>query len=139
MKGPAGEPRLWHFPWLPGRVKDAARSRICCSGEQRGLSFDYFSPKLGLSWDFCSRVRKPVIRLRFLTIQCLPPFGHQGTKRGGQSPSLALAPNMAGADLYTQEPNRALVGVQEKAPQQLGYVSFVEMESLLAKEFWAQV
>lgn len=41
--------------------------------------------------------------------------------------------------MYTQELNRALVGVQEKAPQQLGYVSFVEMESLLTKEFWARV
>lgn len=31
------------------------------------------------------------------------------------------------------------MGVREQAPQQLGRVSLVEMRSLLAKEFWAQV
>lgn len=29
------------------------------------------------------------------------------------------------------------LGVREKTPQQLGYVSLVETWSLLAKEFWA--
>lgn len=80
-----------------------------------------------------------------MTTWYLPPLRHQGSKRGGRSPSPACVAKLWLAQglgtlavpiLSPQLLDGTLVGVEEKAPRQLGSVSLAETRSLLAKEFW---
>ena len=135
----------WHFPSGPPKGQACCHTQDVLLWRTERVRFHSFSLQTWPSQGFCSRVGKPVIRIRF------GPRG-AGHHSGAEGPTgVAHVPHwhwypVCGLDrgwdpgsfrVLCSGTGGALVGAREEAPQQLGCVSLGETWSRPAKEFWA--